>query len=285
MKALVLGGNGYLGSKVVLRLLKEGHVVVCTKRENSDLSRLQNISEQDIKWIAATNDDIDEECRKEKFDIVLNMACNYGRGNSTEKDIIEANLIFPLMVLDRAVTNGTKKYLTIGTGLPNEFNMYSFSKKVFGDYGKFYANQHNISFYNLKLEMFYGSDEPQNRFLPYVINGMMHGEEINTTLGTQHRDIISIDDIVKAIMMVLGSQITGYHDIPVGTGEAPSIGDVIDFIWEETGKKSKLNKGAIPMRQDEPDCVADISFLDKLGEWKPVHWKDGIREMIAQYEI
>lgn len=283
MRILVLGGNGYLGSKVIRRLLSEGHTVVGTKRADSDLSRLADINSK-ILWIPASIDAIETAYQYTTFDFVVNLACNYGRGNVLYDNVIEANIEFPLKVLNQSAESGTKRFMTIGTGLPEAFNMYSFTKKMFGGFGYFYEAKHGISFYNLKLEMFYGADEPLNRFLPSVIYNMINGFDVNTTLGTQHRDIIAIDDIVNAIMLVIHSDLSGYYKIPVGTGEAPSISEVIDFIWNETGRKSKVNKGIVPMRKDEPDCVADVSFLKTLGKWEPIHWKTGIKAMILDME-
>lgn len=61
---------------------------------------------------------------------------------------------------------------------------------------------------------------------------------------------------------------------------APAISEIVDFIWDETGRRSIVNKGAVPMRKDEPDSVADTRILDTTHEWYPVFWKDGLRKMI-----
>lgn len=282
MNILVLGGNGYIGSKVSSYLVENGHSVVCTKRVTSDLSKLKHY--ETIKWIPASIDGVESALQYMSFDYVINVACNYGRSNVLYDDVIEANIEFPLKVLNIVVEHGTKKFLTIGTGLPGEFNMYSFSKKMFSEFGRFYVEKHGITFNCLLLEMFYGADEPINRFLPSTILKMIRGEDVYTTVGTQHRDIISSEDILKSIILVMESDIEGYNEIPVGTGVAPTISEVVDFIWNETGRKSKVFKGAVAMRKNEPDCIADTSILNTIGKWEPVDWKIGIRNMIKQME-
>lgn len=277
MNLLILGGNGYLGSKVVTQLLRDGENVTCTKRTASDTSRIHS---ERVNWIPASIDAIETATKYDDFDFVVNMACNYGRSEFLYDNVLEANIEFPLNVLNKAVESGIKNFITIGTGLPDELNMYSFSKKMFSEFGRFYVEKHGINFMNLKLEMFYGADEPMDRFLPSVIHNMITGADVDTTLGTQKRDIIAVDDIVKAIIRVIHSDIKGYHEIPVGTGVAPEISEVIEFIWDETGNNSKWNKGTVPMRKNEPDCVADTAFLKTLGEWEPVDWKSGIHNMI-----
>lgn len=284
MNVLILGGNGYIGSKVTRKFVNDGHSVVCTKRAASNLSRLEDIKNK-IKWIPASIDGVESAMQYVRFDYVLNMACNYGRSNVLYDNVIDANIEFPLKVLNAAVQYGTRNYLTIGTGLPDELNMYSFSKKMFSEFGRFYVKKHGIIFNSLLLEMFYGADEPKDRFLPSVITKMIAGEPVDTTVGTQHRDIIRSEDIVKAIMLVVNSDLSGFHEISVGTGEAPTISQIVDYIWEKTGKKSEVHKGAIPMRDSEPDCVADTSILKSLNDWNPKPWREGLIDMIETMRI
>ncbi len=285
MSILILGANGYLGSKIVHILAKRNLPLVCTKREKSNLSRLDDLlSDGRIQMIPASSEAVEAALQYDEFEWVLNIACNYGRSNVLYDSVIEANIVFPLEVLNKAVQKGVKKFLTIGTGLPGDLNMYSFSKKVFSEFGSFYAEKHHIGFYNMKLEMFYGSDEPKDRFIPSLILDMLSGKEVNVTLGTQHRDFVAVEDVVTAILQVMdfmqGGGQGGYQDIPVGTGIAPAMSEVVSFIWNETGRKSKINWGAAAMRDKEPDCFADTDILSSMGEWSPVFWKDGLRRMI-----
>ena len=276
MKVLVLGGNGYLGRKVVEMLRHENEVTCSIRDEN--IRHLFN--ERGFNTIVSSYSSISDELKNNHYDAVLNSVCNYGRSEFIYGDVIEANIEFPLKILDYAVANGTNRFITIGTGLPDSLNMYSYSKKMFSEFGRFYVSKKNIDFINLKLEMFYGADEPDDRFLPSTIRKMILGKEVNTTFGTQHRDIIYIGDILKAIQMVFDSNLKGYNEIYVGTGIAPTISEIVDYIWNLTGKKSIVNKGAIPMRDEEPDCVADTTILKEIGEWNPVYWKDGLKNMI-----
>jgi len=285
MHILVLGGNGYLGSKIIKQLaLERQNTIVFTKRVSSNLGRLKGFLDDvdKIKAIPASIEAVETAMSYGKFDLILNMACSYGRKNMLYNNVIEANIEFPLRVLNSAVEKGTKRFMTIGTGLPDELNMYSFTKKMFSDFGRYYSTYYDIDFYNMKLEMFYGADEPRERFVPNLIEKMLSGTEVNVTKGTQHRDIISVEDVIHAIFMVINSKLKGYNEIPVGTGIAPAISELVDFIWEETGRLSKVNKGSIPMRKNEPDCVADVKVLESIGEWHPVNWQIGIKEMIKK---
>lgn len=284
MNILILGGSGYLGSRLIKKLAadNEGEIVF-TRRSTSDLSGISDLlGKKRIRAIQANCDAIETVMQYCQIDMVMNMVCNYGRGARGDNDTIKANLIFPLDVLNCVVEHGVKRFLTIGTGLPDELNMYSFSKKTLGEYGRFYAEHKGLDFYNLLLEMFYGADEPKNRFITGTIEKMLRGEEVRVTIGTQRRDIIAIDDVLNAIVSIANSDLHGYQEISVGTGVAPTVSEIIDYIWELTGRKSTVLKGAIPMRDNEPDCVANTKALCRLGEWKPMYWKEGIRAMVSR---
>lgn len=128
--------------------------------------------------------------------------------------------------------------------------------------------------------MYYGFDEPQDRFIPAIIRKMICGDIVNTTYGTQLRDIIAVEDVVNLIVEIIYRQLRGFNSIDIGTGTAPAISELVDFIWEKTGRKSVVNKGAIPMRPNEPNCIADMSIVHRILDYKPIYWKDGINKMI-----
>lgn len=283
MNILIIGGTGYLGSKITRELVNLGHEVVCTKRDNSSIERNKDVLEK-INWIPASIEGIKLACQLWEFQCVINLACAYGNKLDQYEDILNANIIFPLQVLNIISNCGIKKFITIDTGLPDNVNMYSFSKKSFGKFGEFFSEHHNMTFICLKLEMFYGADEPISRFIPSLIRKMIDGELVETTIGTQRRDIICVDDVIKAILIVFNSELKGFNSISVGTGIAPTISEIVDYVWEITGRKSKVLKGAIPLRPNEVDCTADNQMLESLGDWNPTYWKDGIRKMILDIE-
>ncbi|HBA68295.1 MAG TPA: hypothetical protein DDY31_16445 [Lachnospiraceae bacterium] len=279
MRFLVLGGNGYLGSKIVNELSEKKHRIVATRRVQSDISR---VTAENIFWIPAKAEAIKTAMLYEPFDWIINMACNYGRSDVLYDDCIAANLQFPLEVLNLAAEFGVNNYLTIGTGLPDNFNMYTMSKKMFAGFGEFYADRHNINFTSMKLEMFYGADEPSDRFIPSLIVNCRNNNELRITLGTQRRDIIAIQDVVRAILFTIEYVPKGYNEIPVGTGTAPSIREIVEFIHSVTNSDSEMLFGAVPMREGEPDCVADTGKLAGMGFSCKWSWKPGLEKMINE---
>lgn len=77
MNVLILGGNGYLGSKLIKAMIDD-HNIVFTKRAASNLERLEGLLDR-VKAIPATVEAVETAMEYEKFDLILNAACNYGR--------------------------------------------------------------------------------------------------------------------------------------------------------------------------------------------------------------
>ena len=150
MNILVLGGNGYLGSKIVKQLVLKNSHVFSTIREQSDLSRLNDIKDN-INFVNAKYQDIDNMLSDVRIDCIVNMVCDYGR--CANIDMIHSNLMFPLEVLELAAKNKVNKFITVGTALPVDLNLYSFSKNSFSEFGRFYTEKYGLNFMDLKVQI------------------------------------------------------------------------------------------------------------------------------------
>lgn len=271
MNIMVLGAGGYLGKKICnyLESAENNIVRVIRRKDGADEIEGRNIVYADIAAIR-------QELGKVSYDWVINCAAVYERGITKLHEVVDANLVFAVQVLDCAVECGVKNFLTIDTSLPKELNLYSFTKKQFAEFGDFYAEKYGITFLNVVLEMFYGEDEPEDRFLVDCCHKMLAGETLLLTEGTQERDIIYITDVCAAIKLLLNADMPGFHNIPVGSGCGVSVRKLLEYMHNILKSESELNFGAVPLRKNEPDCVADISILKGLGFEVKYPWKEGI---------
>lgn len=279
MNILILGATGYLGGNIAKKLAGEGHHLYCVIRNVGKIDNLRGI--EGIEFISNDINQIEMTLKQKSIDWIINGVCTYKSNDSLYADMIESNIIFPLSVLNLAIKCGVKNYMTMGTGLPDDFNVYSFTKNKLSDFGRFLSENDGINFLDLKLEMFYGgNNEPDLRFIKSTKTKLLSNEKVLLTEGTQKRDIVRIEDIVNIVSyLIRKSLITGYRILPVGTGEQHSIRDIVSFMKEEIDSKSELCFGAVENRKGgEPDTVADISWLDEI-DYKPQYgfW-DGLKE-------
>ncbi len=282
MKIIVLGSTGYLGGNIVKRLVAEGHEVFCVVRKTSDLSRLSALP---VRFIISDYDQIELTLKTEKIDWIINGVCSYNQNDRLYEDMFQSNLIFPLSVLNLAMKYGVGSFITIGTSLPDNFNVYSFTKSQLSEMGRFFSQRSEIDFYDLKLEMFYGGEfEPNSRFIRNTINKLRNNENVLLTSGKQKRDIIRVEDVLNIISGIISRRIKctdHYNRLPVGTGENHSIREIVEFLKEQTGSSSELIFGAYPDREGgEPDTLADMSWLTNMGINLKYGYFDGLLDAV-----
>ncbi len=285
MKIIVLGSTGYFGGNIVKRLVADGHDVYCVVRQTSDLSRICHLP---VKYIISNLDQIELTLKTEKFDWIINGVCTYNQNIRLYEDMFQSNLIFPLSVLNLAMRYGVENFVTIGTGLPDDFNVYSYTKSKLSEMGSFFSNRSEIHFYDLKLEMFYGGDfEPDSRFLKSIIDKLNNNEQILLTSGTQKRDIIRVEDALDILSGIISGKIVfedHYNLLPVGTGENHSIREIVEYLKEQTGSSSELVFGACPDREGgEPDTLADMSWYTGRGFSLKYGYFEGLKSAAELY--
>ena len=208
------------------------------------------------------------------------MACVYESGDN-DLEVIDANLNLPLQIMDIGIEAEVSKFISISTSLPENVNLYSLTKRKFGEIGKVYTKLHqNFTFYEVLLESFYGEDEPENRFISRCIVSLLKNENIDLTEGKQRRDYIHISDVIDGLLLIFHCDEKGYQQFQLGSGEAPTIREIIEYLKEITGSLSLLNFGARKSRLYEPDCCADLSDMDSLGFIVNYTWKEGLRRMV-----
>ena len=182
--------------------------------------------------------------------------------------------------------SGVRRFITIGTGLPDDLNVYALSKAKFADVLKWYASccalQGNpISVCNVELENFYGEDEPTDRFLPGTVAKLKRNETILLTAGTQIRDFVYVEDVLDNLMALVSRQdLPEYLDLPLGSGEGVSIWELVTYLKEMLHSDSQLCFGAVPSRMNEPDSVADRETMQRFGVSIRYGWKEGMKKFL-----
>lgn len=284
MRCIVFGATGYLGSKLVRALTERGDDVLCVIRKNSALSRLDAVRDQ-VQF-----------CEVEKlpeffsdgriYDCMINLACRYPRNSDSDADLFEANFYQPLRVFIACLNGGVKRFVTIGTGLPDTLNAYAMSKAKFAQVLKWYAEQCRqkgtpISVCNVELENFYGEDEPTDRFIPGTVAKLKRNERILLTEGTQVRDFVYVEDVLSNLLTVLGEGVwPEYLDLPLGSGEGVSIRELITYLKQLLASDSELCFGAVPSRMNEPDSVAERKIMEQYGLAVRYGWKEGMKKFL-----
>jgi nucleoside-diphosphate-sugar epimerase len=284
MKIILLtGGTGYLGSKILKKLVDKGNNIILLKRSFSNPVRIQEYINKiiiyDIDLIP-----LETIFRENNINTIIHCATNFGRDENDPLHVIEANLIFPLKLLELGKKYHIKYFINTDTILDKRINYYSLSKKQFKDWLFVYKQEYTCI--NVALEHFYGSGDDPTKFVTYIVRNLLKNvDRIDLTKGEQKRDFIYIDDVVNAFVKIIKSLekfSQDFYEFEVGTNSPISIKEFVELTKQLSGNQhTLLNFGAIPYRENEVmNYNVNTSEISKLG-WKyTIPLEKGLKKMI-----
>jgi nucleoside-diphosphate-sugar epimerase len=278
------GGTGFLGSRLLPMLLKDGCEVTLLKRSFSSMERIKSIIGS-IDTFDIDKIPFEQIFEKSAYDIILHCATNYGRRVPDSEGILETNLMLPVRLIELGAKNHVRCFVNTDTCLDKQASQYALSKHQFKDWLRLYAER--ISCVNIALEYFYGPGDDDTKFVSSIIRKLIANEpSIDLTLGEQRRDFIYIDDIVDAYKTILSdglASLKGYSGFEVGSGRQISIKDLVLLMARLVDNEStSLRFGALAYRPNEVmQSNVDIDALSKLGWECRVSLVDGLARTIS----
>ena len=285
MKILLTGASGFLGSHLAKSFTESGYEVHALIRKTSNLRRLA--AYEDKLKLHFIEDGIEKAFSvNSPYKAVMHTATCYGRNNETEIEIFNANLKFPLELLEKSALFSTELFFNTDTILYKYLNSYALSKNQFVEWGKQFSNQEKIKFCNIKLEHMYGPGDDESKFTTYIINSCINNVPvIKLTPGEQKRDFIYIDDVVSAYHTLLkNDDIAAFEEFELGSGETVSIRQFVEEVHSITQSRSKLDFSAYSYRENEiMESKADVKKLKSSG-WKPqITQTEGLKIIIGHH--
>jgi nucleoside-diphosphate-sugar epimerase len=267
---LLTGGTGYLGSRILKQLVDEGYKIILLKRSFSNIGCIiESINKFAFYNIDSTP--LETVFSENRIDVIIHCATNYGRRENDPIQVIEANLVLPLKLLELGKKYGVTSFINTDTILDKRINYYSLSKKQFKDW--LFAYKHDYTCINVALEHFYGSGDDDTKFVTHIIHNLLQNvDKIDLTKGEQKRDFIYIDDVVNAFIKIINSldQFSkDYYEFEVGTSHPLSLKEFVELAKQLSGNThTHLNFGVIPYRENEVmDYKVNTTEILKLG-WK-----------------
>lgn len=291
---LITGGTGFLGSKIVERLLSDNKKVIILVRESSSLRRIENsLNHPNLIKVVIKEDSLGKCFIENNVDAIIHTATSYGRNRESWPEVAEANLILPLQLLSMGEKAGVKCFLNADTFFNENIKFeknesyYVQTKKSFLNTAEHAASSIKIKFVNLRIEQMYGPDDGEKKFIPSIINQLLSSaESISMTPGEQKRDFVYVDDVVNAFIHSLEnySKLGQFEEFGVGTGSSFTIKEIVTYLKEITGSKTDLVFGGLKYRENEiMDSRADLSNNKKI-EWQPeTSWQEGLKKTVDFY--
>ena len=296
MKTIILTGvTGFLGSHILKAILNQtNYKVVLIKRTFSDIWRIKD--EIKDSRIAVLDIDKNDLCNIDwnEIDTIIHCATDYGRADNMCNKVLEANLMFPIRLIEFAIKNNVKTFINTDSYFNkdnisyNHLANYSLSKKSLNIWLKHFSKQ--IQIINLLLEHIYGEFDNSNKFTEKLIQdiAIKQVKNIALTAGEQKRDFVYVKDVVEVYMAAINygqNNRFRFRQFEVGTGSSYSIKYFCNLIKEISKSKTYINYGKIDYREDEimnsrADTIELINLLDLSKFLTPM---EGIEKIIRIY--
>ena len=281
MNILLTGATGFLGSNLLTRLVKDGHNVTILVRNSSTFQRITHLLEH-VTVHTTRNTDYKDMLYSGKIESIIHCATNYGRGEVDPSELLDANLIMPLQLLQAGCDSGVRCFVNTDTILDKGVSDYALSKCQFREWLAKYS--HNMVCVNIALEHFFGPHDDPTKFVSFIIRQLLNNaDSMPLTLGEQKRD----DDIVSAFLLIIDnctSLESGNLDYEIGTGVTITIRDFVELTKQIAGNThTQLIFGAIPYRKNEAmGITVNTSAIRDLGWYPGTSLIEGLSKTIEQ---
>jgi nucleoside-diphosphate-sugar epimerase len=132
-----------------------------------------------------------------------------------------------------------------------------------------------------RIFFLYGPGEHSERLVPSVASRLLRGEQAPVTAGTHVRDFMHVDDVARAFVELLDSDVSG--PVNIASGKAVELREVIASIGLATGSPELIAYGALPQRAGDPAMlIGDVARLrDEVGFRPRIDLAEGLRQTVA----
>lgn len=269
MKILLTGGSGFIGSKILNKLI--------SNNSTSDVIALTSKQLNDVKCIIYKNIN-DFGLDKDYFNDITHII---HAGAFIPKNTFEANdqskcltnieytkelLSFNFKKLEAIIHLSTVDvYASTHNRICENskidpISLYGASKFFNEKLVKYYADERGIKHFNLRIGHVYGpGEEKYKKVLPNAIRNVL----LNTPIelwgdGSDLRSFIFIDDVVETVINALNTT-SDISDINVVSANSISIKDLLTKIIEISGKNLEILQK--PSTHKKRDLVFDNTIL------------------------
>ncbi|PIR85420.1 hypothetical protein COU15_00795 [Candidatus Kaiserbacteria bacterium CG10_big_fil_rev_8_21_14_0_10_45_20] len=302
-KAVVTGGAGFIGSRLVRALLDQGFAVTVI----DDLSAYGDVRLLDVqeKITFLKESILKKEVLLSAFDgadVVFHLAAVVSVQESINhpERTNEVNCVGTFNAIDAARIAKVPKFVFSSSAsvygdtpeLPKKENgatkplsPYGVSKLIGEEYVKLYSDLYGMSAIALRYMNAYGPGQDPNgayaAAIPKFISAVENSQPITIFGdGKQTRDFVFVDDIVRANILASQSDNVAGHVINIGTGKEESLLSVIEILKELWGEDFEVLFEDVQQGDIHRSFANVTKAKELLGFEAKISLKEGISLMI-----
>ena len=304
-KILITGGAGFIGSHLVRRLVSAGHEIHVLHRPGGNLSRVEDLRVVKLwKCDLLDVDGLKEVLASVRPEIIYHLAGDLqlrhldpaltGVLESINRNIrssinlfVTANAHPELTLLIRTGSleeygRGTVPYVESQREEP--VSPYSASQVAMTHYLRMLALHLNYCSVSVRPSLIYGPLQSSDFFIPALIEHCLQGRDFSISPADQGRDLLYIDDLVDALVLLLEVPLPTGEIINIGSGREYMMADVANRIIRSVGANIRLIKDPAlqPGQVEHPYC--SVEKARRLLKWAPtISLDEGLRRTIESF--
>jgi UDP-glucose 4-epimerase len=305
---LVTGASGFLGSHVVRGLDAASAKVHALVRPGRVPRRLHDLLPRLTVWPGDVTDyeSVLRCCRGARPTAVVHLAGDTsGRKFDGDWSLVSSsvavNLHGTLNVIRAAAESGAPVRTFVRAGGLEEYGTgrtpydeaqrerprspYSAGQVSATHFGEMLQPYVDFAIVTLRPALVYGPAQSTDFFIPRVILSCLRNALFEMTAGQQCRDLLYVDDLVRAFLLVLERPGLRGAVINIASGEEVSIRSVAEEVVRLTGARDILRIGAATERAgDLEHLVAGTAHAATVLGWRrSVELTAGLERTIAWY--
>lgn len=297
MRAIVTGANGFIGSSLIKKLIRND-IEVLALDVSFEPSRLP----EHPLVTASVSDLTDTEQLKsilkaKEYDLFYNFAWRGVNGpDKARYDVQLDNIRISLLCAELAKSIGCKKYLCAGTIAERSVESLSRLQKTGGGmmYGsakycdhimlETYCKTIGLDFVWMQFSNIYGPDNKTGNLISYTLGQLFRQEEASFGPARQPYDFLYIDDLIEAVYR-LGVKKTSQDHYFIGSGTPMILSEYLQKIGRIFGREDLIKIGA---RDDDGvrytfDMLDTSALVQDIGEYVSGSFDELIRYTIDHY--
>lgn len=289
-RVLITGGTGYVGGRLVRRLVALGaetHVLI---RQTSQLKTLADVADRLIvhphdgsigSMQAALS-----SARPERVFHLASLYLTQHRPDDLER-LVQSNIHMPTQLLEAMACCGVKYLINTGTAWQHQqhdstqpVNLYAATKQAFEAFIDYYAGTGQIKACTLKLFDTYGPHDPRGKLISLLWRTALTQQPLPMSPGGQEIDLVHVDDVVEAFLRaaaILPDQPVAHSRYGVSSGQPLPLKSLVQSFERSTGLSLPIEWGGRPYRERE--VMTAWRGYESLPGWTPTrHFEDAIAD-------
>jgi len=307
MRVLVTGGAGFIGSNLVIELVKKGYNVIVL--DDFSLGSKENIKKV-LDKVEIVNGDIKDFELLKKITVGCDVILNQAAASSSPmfrndlKNAVAVNIDGFANILEVSRINDVKRIIyastssLYGNNKPplredmkiEPVNFYASTKLLNEHLAILFSTEYDIETIGFRYMSIYGPNEKSKgiyanlvtQFLWAIMDGKqpeIYGD------GSQTRDFTYVKDVVQANILAVESKKRLLGEIfNVGSGKSHSLNELVEIINRILGKNIKPKYTPVPIKNYISVQLADLTKINSVLGYEPKYTLEvGIKDMLPYY--